>query len=47
MDNLDGSKYGIPEPFPYHEARRLFNGAYRLACLGVGLLVGDQNFNDK
>ena len=26
MDKLDATKYGIPEPFPYHEARRLFQG---------------------
>ena len=27
LDSLDPSKYSIPDPFPYHEARRLFQGA--------------------
>ena len=26
LDSLDSSKYSIPDPFPYHEARRLFQG---------------------
>ena len=26
LDSLDSSKYPIPDPFPYHEARRLFQG---------------------
>ena len=31
MENLDSKKYGIPEPFPYQEARQLFKGALSLA----------------
>ena len=27
LDSLDPGKFAIPEPYPYHEARRLFNGA--------------------
>ena len=26
LDSLDSSKYPVPDPFPYHEARRLFQG---------------------
>ena len=33
MQNIDAAKYGIPEPFPYQEARRLFQGA--CACLPI------------